>query len=199
MTIQIILFILGGLIFLFSFWRRLKEDYFENQIFTTGFYIFVFVLLGNLISKYFLPSYWFWSSLLGILIGISLSTLRYKMRFFENLEAAVGASFIPVILILLYDGIRERHAHSFFAIAGIALLFGLYYFLRTHYKRISWYKSGRIGFAGVCVLILFFLLRALLAVWFPAMVSFVIYEWIVSASATILSLGALIYLTHKTS
>jgi hypothetical protein len=199
MIVNALLILLGALIFLFSFWRRLKEDYFENQIFTTGFYIFFFVLLGNVLAHYFLSSYWFLFSFMGILIGLAVSTFRYKMRFFENVEAMVVASFAPIILILGYDGIRSKHAESFFAIAVIGLLIGLYYFLSTHYKRITWYKSGKVGFAGVFVLGVFFLLRALLAVRFPDVVSFVEYEWLISGSIAFLAFLTIVHLSRKTS
>jgi hypothetical protein len=197
--IQTILIILGSLIFMFAFWRRLKEDYFENQIFTTGFYILFFVFLANIFSWYFAQAYWFLLSFIGIFIGLGLSTLRYKMRFFENVEATVSASFIPIMLILLYDGIHSRHPEGFFGIAVIGLLIGIFYFLSTHYKRITWYKSGRIGFAGISVIGIFFLLRALLAVRFPNMISFVEYEWLISGSVSLLAFLTIIYLSRKVS
>ncbi len=121
------------------------------------------------------------------------------MRFYESLEAAIVASFAPMILLLLYDGVRSKHPGSFFAIAVVGALIGLYYFLSLHYKKISWYKSGKVGFAGIFVLGIFFLVRALVAVWFPNMVSFVNYEWLVSGSAAFLAFLTLFHLTYQTS
>ena len=199
MIIQILLLLLGSLMFLFSFWRFLKEDYFENQIFTVGFYIFFFVFLGDVVARFFASNYWFWFSFVGMLVGLGIASWRYKMRIFELLEAGVVALFAPIILFLFYDGITARHAASFFAIAGVGLLIGLYYFLNIHYKKFSWYKSGRIGFAGVSVLAVFFILRALLAIWFPTMISFASYEWLISGSAAFLSFLTLFHLTFKTA
>src|SRR5689334_19176950 len=122
---------MGGFVFLFTLWKRLKEDYFDNQIFTTGFYVFALVAIANVIASYFLKDYWFWLSLLGILLGIIAGTYRFKLRFFEVLESSVVALFAPSIMLLLYDGIRLRHAASFFAISVIALFIGLYYLFST--------------------------------------------------------------------
>lgn len=199
MIINSILIFLGAFFFLFAFWRRLKEDYFENQIFTTGFYIFFFVTIANIVGRYIATDYWFWLSYLGLLLGTILGSMRFKMRFFEVLEATVVASFTPTILFLLYDGIRLASASSFFAIAGITLLIGMYYFLTVHYKRISWYRSGKIGFSGLAVLGTFFLARAVVAVVSPNVVSLVYYDWILSSIAAFLTFLVLVHLSLKKS
>lgn len=199
MIIQILLFSIGALLFLFSFWRRLKDDYFENQIFTTGLYCMFFVIVFLCTSKYFLPSYEFWFALIGILVGLAVANFRYKMRFYECLEASVHALFLPVIVALFSHGIVKRQAESFFAAAGVIALVGLYYFLRLHYKKISWYKSGRIGFAGISVLSVFFIARAVLAISFPHMISLSSYDWVLSSIFAIISVLALLYLTNKPS
>jgi hypothetical protein len=196
-VVNIVLLTLGGFIFLFTLWKRLKEDYFDNQVFTTGFYIFTLVALMNLISWYFLKSHWFWLSLLGVLLGAIAGTFRFKLRFFEVLEACVVALFAPSILFLIYDGIRLRHASSFFAISIIALFIGLFYIFSTRYRTFTWYRSGRVGFAGLAILGLFFLVRALIAIWFPHVVSFVDRDWLISGSLAFITFLALLNLSFK--
>jgi hypothetical protein len=199
MALNVILVFLGGYFFLFGFWKRLKEDYFENQIFATGFYIFTFSLLANIVAYYFLPGYWFWFTLIGSLCGIVIGTVRFNLRFFEVVEAFVMASFLPAIMFLLYDGISKKHPDSFFAVSVVALFIGLYYFLSTRYKSFSWYKSGRVGFTGLAVLGTFFLVRGVVAIWFPHVVSFVEREWLVSGIISFITFLALTNLTLRTT
>lgn len=197
MLIQIPLLILGGFIFLFILWKRLKEDYFDNQIFTTGFYIFGLVGVANLVSWYFLKDYWFWLSLLGIFLGVIAGKFRFKLRYFEVLEACVVALFAPAIMLLIYDGIRFKHAFSFFAISIIALFIGLYYIFSIRYRTFTWYRSGRVGFSGLAILGLFFLVRALVAIWFPHVISFVDRDWLISGSLAFITFLALLNLSLK--
>lgn len=197
--LQIILFLLGAFLFLFTFWKRLREDYYENQIFTTGFYIFLFVFVANLFSRYVANSYWFWFSFVGIVLAIIVSSYRFKMRFFEVFEASIVASFIPMILILLYDGFRLRHASSFFAIAVVTLFIGMYYFLNMHYKKISWYKSGKVGFSGLAVCGMLLLVRGVVAVSGLHVVSLSTNDWVLSFAFAFLSFLTIIHLSLKKS
>jgi hypothetical protein len=197
--LKTILLGLGGFIFLFAFWKRLKEDYFENQIFSAGFSVLVFVLLANILSFYLAQQYWFWFSLFGMLIGIGFGSWRLGLRFFEVVEATVIASFAPIIGILVYDGISQKHASSFFAISVIALFIGLYYILNTRYKTFSWYKSGRVGFSGLAVLGVFFLTRALVAYRFSDVLSFSQQDWLISSVTAFATFLTLANLTLKKS
>ncbi len=196
-VVEILLLILGGFLFLFTLWKRLKEDYFDNQVFTTGFYIFGLVAIANVLSWYFLKSYWFWVSLLGILLGVIAGSYRFKLRFFEVLEACVVSLFAPSIMFLIYDGIRLRHASSFFAISIVALFIGLYYIFSTRYRTFTWYRSGRVGFSGLAILGLFFLVRAIIAIWFPDVLSFVQKDWLISGSLAFITFLALLNLSFK--
>ncbi len=193
--IQIPLFILGAFIFLFAFWRRLKEDYFESHIFTSGFYILGVGTLMILIANFLAKDYWFWFAFIGILLGTLLGTIRFRLRFFEILEGTLVGVFVPVIFILLYDGISQKRPSSFFAIAVWGVFIGLYFFFSMHYKKFTWYKSGKVGFAGLSVLGLIFLCRALVAIWIPSMVSFVSIDWILSSIVSFVCFLALINLT----
>lgn len=198
MIIQIILAFLGSFFFLFVLWKRLKEDYFDNQIFTTGFYILGLAFVFRILSYYFLPGHWFWFIFIGILLGVGIARYRFNLRFFEVLEATVVSLFAPLIMFLLYDGVLSKRASSFFAISVIALFIGLYYLFSAHYKRFTWYKSGRVGFSGLAILGLFFLTRALVALRFENMVSFAQYDWLISGSTAFLTFLTLINLSLKT-
>src|SRR3989344_5358266 len=90
---------LGVLAFLFFFWRRLREDYPANQIFSTAFFMLCGILLGVLISGKFFPLWWFLAGGVGSVVGFALVIFRFKFRFHESLEAA-AVSFLPWISIL---------------------------------------------------------------------------------------------------
>jgi hypothetical protein len=172
MPVKILINLLGALVFLFFFWRRLREDYSGTQIFTTAFYILIGVSLGFLISFNFFSLWWFWLSLVGTLLGLVLGIWRNKLRFFEVLESSLMA-FLPwLVLIFLSDSILKSNPISLIFSVLIFGLMGVFYYLDDHYKGFVWYRSGRIGFAGLTTAGLFFLIRMALATFFSFVLSF---------------------------
>ncbi|KKU09305.1 MAG: hypothetical protein UX13_C0044G0014, partial [Candidatus Woesebacteria bacterium GW2011_GWB1_45_5] len=55
MLVNIVINLLGGMIFLFIFWKRLKEDYAHEIIFKSALYILSGILLGGFIALKFAP------------------------------------------------------------------------------------------------------------------------------------------------
>ncbi len=182
MIVNILVSLIGILIFLFVFWRRIKEDYASDVVFTAGFLVVAGIILGGLISKQFFPSWWFWASTVGASLGILLGIVRFSLRPFETVEAGVIGLLPWVILIFWLDSIKNSSLVSLIYSVGILALLGLFYFLDGHYKDFTWYKSGRVGFAGLTVAGFFFILRAAIAIFFPSVLSFVgKFEALVSA------------------
>lgn len=172
MSVKILVNILGALIFLFFFWRRLREDYSGTQIFTSAFYILFGVSLGLSVSLKFFPLWWFWISLAGAVLGLVLGIFRYKMRFFESLESVLMA-FLPwLVIIFLSDSIIRANPVSLIFSVLISGLIGIFYYLDNHYKGYTWYHSGRIGFAGLTTAGIFFLIRMAIATFFSFVLSF---------------------------
>jgi hypothetical protein len=69
------------------------------------------------------------------------------------------------------------------------------YWLDFNYKSFVWYKSGKLGFAGISLLIILFLVRTLVAIIGIDMVSFVgRAEIIVSGITSLICIGLLINL-----
>lgn len=181
----IIFNIAGFLIFLFLFWKRLKEDYLPNQIFSTFFYILFFVLIFFFFSVRFVYDWWFWITFSGFLIGFSLSLLRFKLKFYETFEAVVLGFFVSFSLFLLGDSVKNLSAVSFAGFVLGILLIGFYQYIDIHYKNFSWYKSGKVGFCGLISFALFFLLRGLVFSFYPYVLSFVPkYEIFMSGTAS---------------
>lgn len=170
--------ILGILTFLFIFWKKLKEDYTSNIIFTVGFYIIIGILIGGLLTLFLLSSrvpksavfnpygLWFWGSLIGAMVGFFIGVNKYNLRFFEVLEAAsLGLIFWFFYLVMGSGSVL-------FSIVSFALIV-VFFVIDKKYKTFSWYRSGRVGFSGLTLLALFFISRSVLAIIYPSMIFFV--------------------------
>lgn len=193
------LFLLGFLLFSFFFWRKLKEDYLESQIFTSIFIILGTVLLLLLISLKFFPAWWFWMAFLGFILGLGLATSRFRLRFYETLEAGIVSAFPWLACAFFYDGIKNSSWFSLAYFIFILLFLVLYQTLNVRYKDFGWYKSGKIGFAGLTTLGVFFLTRGVIAILFPFVLSFVgELEAIVSGTMAFLVFLAVFNLSKKT-
>lgn len=164
---------IGILVLLFIFWKRLKEDYISNMIFTTSFYILVGVALASLLSFYIVPAWWFWVNILGIAAGLTLGIVRYRLKVFETIDALVPGMFFWLSMHFLRNAISVSDIASLIAFAALMILIVLFFVLDNQYKKFAWYKSGRIGFSGLTVLGAFFLARAIVAASFPNVLSFV--------------------------
>lgn len=160
-------------VFLLLFWRRLKEDYTYNQILSTGFYTLFGIIVATIIADNFFSMWWFWSALVGAIFGLLIGIWRFNLRLFETLEAAILGLLPPVFLVYLYYGLVERSIISLIASSVVLVLFVGFFILDKHYKKFTWYKSGRAGFAGFTIFGLFFLTRAAVAVFAGDMLSFV--------------------------
>ena len=190
--------LIGNLIFLYIFWKKLKEDYTSEIIFTSAFYILAGMVLGLVFALKIKTDLWFWLSFVGLVIGFSLTIIKYKLRLMETVEAVVIAVLPSLVLIFLSDSIRNQSYDSFFQSILTLILIILFFIFDKHYKKFTWYKSGRIGFSGLTTLGLFFLLRALVANWFPFMLSFFgKKEVYLSASMAFVSFLGLFNLTRQ--
>lgn len=166
---------LSSLAFIFLFWKRLKEDYTRNQIFKTAFAILLVFLFVGIASKLlinfhsasniFNPSgLWLWLALISSFLVFLFCQNKFKMRFFETLEAltvslfafALGASLLLLPLATIF----------------FAALLGLFFLINQKYRHFKWYKSGKLGLAGLVGLGTFFTVRAIVALINPNMVSF---------------------------
>lgn len=176
--------LIGAIVFLFIFWRKLKEDYLGSHIFTTGFYILIFLLASLLLSRQWLPEWWFWMEFLAVMAGFIIGVWRFKMRFYEVFEAVVVSILPWLALVFFADSARTLSWFSFSLSVHAALFVFFYGWINKKYKDFAWYRSGRVGFAGLSTLAFYLLTRGLLAVAFPFMLSFVgKFETLVSAAA----------------
>jgi hypothetical protein len=171
--VQVFFTVITVLLALFNFWKKLKEDYTQNQIFTTGFYILLGIGVSNIIAVNFLPMWWFWLCLGGGISGLAIGKFRFSLRILEALDAFVVAGLFLLSGSFLTSWYFGENSLFLIGFTICILLIGLYKYLDGHYKRFTWYKSGRVGFSGLAVSGVFFLLRSLIALGSPNMLSFV--------------------------
>jgi hypothetical protein len=198
MFVDAITSLLGIIIFLFIFWKRLKEDYSGDIIFGSAVYILLGVLLFWTISFRFLPAWFLWFSFLGSAFGLTFAIFKFKLKFYETLEALV-ISMLPWIgFIFLADSVVSSSLVSFIAFLTTLVLIFISYYFDTHYREFTWYKSGKIGFSGLSILVLIFAIRLGIAILKVPVLSFVgwNYEAMISGILASLSLGMLFRLAR---
>jgi hypothetical protein len=198
MLTEILVNTLGLLVFLFIFWEKLREDYAKEKIFAAAFYILLGVLAGCLVALKFFPTFWFWSAFLTSSAGLIAGLVIFHLRFFETFDAFV-ISFLPWLdLILLNDSVKKANPVSFSAFIVVSVLIALYYFLDTHYKSFAWYRSGKVGFAGLMTAGVFFTLRAALANFALPVLSFAeSYEPVASGALATLFFVSVFFLSRE--
>lgn len=148
----------------FSFWRRLREDFKENEIFemtllAAGSALFfsraVFVVMNfaafgsspvnwltaNVGSNFSLPA-----AFLGAILAVNRRMGELKRNKWEVLDCLV----LPFLYFLLLGGLGSfLGTGNFWDLAYFALGLGgilAFPFLRKNYRSFAWYKSGKTGF-----------------------------------------------------
>ena len=164
--------LIGSIVFLFTLWKGLREDYKINSIFTFGFSVLFFVVAGLFLSSVINRGIWLWAAVLGMCFGLLLGVAKTGIRLLDAVESGV-LSLLFLMECAMTGLFLSLYSPSTFA-AGVFVLWLilLYYYLKTRYKSLSWYKSGKIGFSALSVLIVFFVTRIPVALFFPNMISF---------------------------
>lgn len=187
--------LLGVFIFLFIFWKKMKEDFSNEIIFRSGSYIITGITIFYLFSFNFSPNWFLWSEMLGASLGLALAIYSQRIKFFESLEAMVLSILPWISLLFLSDSIYNSSFSSFSAFVVILILMFVSYWLDENYKSFNWYKSGKIGLSGLLVLGLFFLIRSVVAFSKITVVSFVgSWDLVLSLALYLVSLFLVYYL-----
>lgn len=197
--IDILITLFSALFFLYIYWSRLKEDYTQNQIFTSGIYILIGIGAGRILANNFFDAWWFWAAFAGGLIGFIIGISRIHMKIIETLEAYVISVLALYLIVALSALIKTYSPETLVLFLGIALFIGLFLFLDRHYKKFTWYKSGKVGFSGLTVMGLFFLTRSVVAMSGLSVLSFAgDLEVVISGIIAFLSFMAVYNLSGKT-
>lgn len=198
MFLMLIANILGVFILFFLLWKALKEDYHYEKIFNLSFSVLLGFGLGLLISNFLSKEYWFWIISLGILTSFYISIKKQKMKFFESFEGLVVGLISWIGLVYLSDAIIKASLSSFLAFWICSICMFLFFFLKSFYRSFSWYKSGRVGLAGVLTAFVFFIFRLSTSLFFPNMISLVGRFDIYISGTVALILFLLLYVLAKT-
>lgn len=183
LIINLLTGLIGALIFLFIFWKRLKEDYASEIVFKSATYIFIGILVGWLVSVRFFAEWFFWFEFIGAIGGVYFSSRYLRLRFYETLEAFVISVLPWLSLTFLKSSVVGSSFASFIAFLVTLVMIFVYYFLDYHYKEFTWYRSGKIGFAGLLTMAILFLIRSSLALFGIHVLSFVSkFEGVISGS-----------------
>lgn len=186
--------ILGVILLFFLLWKRLKDDYHYEKIFNLGSIVLIGVVVVDVATRYFLQNYWFWIQVVVILALFLWVLSKQKLKFFESLDALIIGLLPWLGLGYLVDSIKNSSLSSFLSFWIILLFIFAYFFLDSQYRRFTWYRSGRVGFAGVVVACLLFISRIILYLIYPQTTSYVsIYDPYLSATFAIVFL----FLTYK--
>lgn len=159
----------------FVVWRRLREDYQDNEIFPLSIGIMGGVFVGSVGASFITPyvgDVRFWGGVIGgIGSGVWL-TKKISIRFFEALEAVVPAVF----LYLLFQGIISvsspitivKFADPLLAIVSLLA----FVYVSKKYRRFMWlYPSGKIGLGALLSSLAFFTGTIMIAILRPGMLS----------------------------
>jgi len=198
MILEIPLGILGIVLFLFLYWRRLKDDYVANHIFTSALIIVLSLFFGLFIASFVVPLWWFWIALVSLVCGILVSVKKFRMRVNEVADA-VFMAVLPLYMFsfFAYFG-STRDFRGVIGSLCVLFIFIAFFVFDANYKQLSWYKSGKIGFSSLASMGILLFMRALVAFLFGNMVSFVGgYEIYLSGIFSIVSFGTLAYLSRN--
>jgi|GEM_PF-2580562 len=158
--LQILLLFLASYTYLFIWWRATREELTSQERVAIGASVLFFMALGwfggNLASNYIptIPGFLdpkglgFWAAIINGVLVLYLTTSRLSSNFLTFFDCHVHA------LLWFSALLSGNHSVLFF----VSLL--VYYWSRSNYKSFSWYKSGKIGFASLFSLTIYFVARA---------------------------------------
>ncbi len=174
MSITWLIFLfLGSFSYLFIVWQRLRQDYASPTIFTVSFYVIAGIAAGSALAFVLgLARLWFWLMALGAGFACLAGWRRFKMRFFELFEALSLGLFYWLTMVYLGDAVINSSLASLIGFVVVGLIIFCFYFIEDQYKKFTWYKSGKLGFAGLVSLGTFFLIRAIIALFWPNVLFF---------------------------
>lgn len=160
-------------VFSFVLWKKLKDDYTHDLIFSFTLISLFVAAFGVILAENFLPGFSFWIVFLLQLVCVTWFVKAGYFKFYELVDA-FGVAWLSFFLssnlsdlltqIIKDKGIRILDLHFVLHVVLIGFVFLLYKTILKRYRSFSWYPSGKIGFLGFAVLALYFLFRGLVAI-----------------------------------
>jgi hypothetical protein len=166
----ILFIVISFFIYLFFLWKFLREDYDPHRVFSFGIATFIATLIGTGVGIW-MGNVWFWTGLMGYVVMTIILARKFEFRIVEIIEASTPGYFVIYLAILFYGLSNSGGLATIILLAVTFLLLILFFVLKRNYKRFTWYKSGRLGFASLISIGLLFLVRAITSVVAPDVVS----------------------------
>lgn len=167
-----IILVLGAFLALFIFWKLLRDDYEDGDIFALWFVSLFGGVLGWVLTGFLFPNDALAGGIIFAFVFGFLRAKRLKMNLVEIFEAGLPALllFLTFFLVSKILGGFSSGLVAEFLLAILAL--ALFAFLKTRYRRFLWYPSGKVGFASLATAAVYFLLGGLVAILSPRVLSF---------------------------
>ncbi len=142
--------ILAAILASFSFWRRLKEDSPENQIFNRTLFSLGSALFSGWLFFAAGHAGKFGFSLVGAVFGALSAVVWSVKRGKGNLWETLDALTLPFLYFLIFGGLgffltRPDWRNLSSCLVGV-LGWLVYRPLKKKYRSFGWYKSGKTGF-----------------------------------------------------
>lgn len=140
----------------FLAWRRMRLDYAEGDILSLVIVLALLSLVGFFA--------WHILSIAGVLVipglGLILWCKKLGWNVWEWLDTLVPISLVVAVIASLTWGPNYQ-------IAAVVLLVGVVisWFLQKNYRKLHWYKNGKVGFVGLTSLMWWFGSWAAIANW----------------------------------
>lgn len=168
--INLVILLTGLSLAWFCFWKLVKDDYENEDIFSLGFIIILggilgFILLRLTFSQESLPGL----LAFGLIFGFWRAR-RLKMKIFEILEGLVPALFIFLLFFLILQTLSLANYLKISLELGLIILaLAGFFLLHRSFRRFLWYPSGKVGFASLASLTAYFFSRAAIELLLPNM------------------------------
>lgn len=133
LALKIIVFIIAD----FVLWKKLREEYKDEEILRLTIYIMMFGIAGYYLRYYLEGS----GILLAVVLALYLWSKRNKWEFWEILD------IVAPILMFVWFGVT----FMFVALGALAVLI----FVKGNYRKFRWYKSGKMGLVGLTGILLY--------------------------------------------
>lgn len=150
----------------FMVWRRMRAEYHEEQIIVLNFWLLLGGLLGG--SAAYLATHLTvgladWGIIIGIILMLAWRARKMEWDFWEWLDGLgiygywLGAA-----------GYALGGEQNLIYIIPILLGLVVVAWVGKYYRRIRWYRSGKMGFTGLFSLIYWSLLQIIIAIFIPS-------------------------------
>lgn len=127
LALKICVFIIAD----FVLWKKLREEYRDEEILRFSIFVLVFGIIGYLFRKYFEGS----GIVLSVVLGTYVWCKNNKWEFWELFDV------LTPVAVFVWFGIT-------FKIFALGLLF-LLLLVKSNYRKFRWYKSGKMGLVGL--------------------------------------------------